>query len=75
MENVVLAGVLMAFRSAARQGPNEDYLAGVLAQAEQVCVAALGDWPCVVNRAYGMLGTRERALLETVYQLGPGQIR
>jgi hypothetical protein len=74
VEKMTLAGIMLAMRGAQRQGASEQFIAGILAQAEHTCLVAKGDWPGVLAEARSLLGSDDQAarLLDSALQLRAG---
>jgi hypothetical protein len=69
VESFVLAGIVLSVRGASRQGYDEQYMAGVLAHAEHVCLSAKGDWPDTLQRARALLQGSQCLMLDNALRL------
>jgi hypothetical protein len=67
-----LSGIVLSIRGAQRQGYDEQYMAGVLAHAEHMCISARGDWPSTLQRARGLLQGPQLRMLDGALQLEAG---
>ncbi len=71
----VLAGVVLSVRNAQIQGAHPQYIAGVLAQSEHMCLCAHASWHDLLTEARGLLDNDAVTLLDTALQLGAGDMR
>ena len=72
VQGFVLAGLVLSIRGAQHQGYDVQYLAGVVAASEHMCLAVKAPWPEVLRGARDLLGTDSRQLLDSALQLTAG---
>ena len=68
----ILSGVVLTIRGAQRQGGDQQFIAGVLANAEHNALACSLDWPCILTDAKKILGSGVAALIDQAMTLAPG---